>query len=121
MNNIVKYGKNTFIWIWRCFLMIIKSDKKIVCVKDIPSNIIDEAIFILKENVIDNSTQENEERCNEILLNEAEEIVEEYMNKIKGEGNEEEIVYVETTNWIKEVLYITGLLIILAICIYSVI
>ncbi|MBQ9314057.1 MAG: hypothetical protein IJ220_03510 [Clostridia bacterium] len=102
--------------------MIMHSDKKVICVKDIPSNIIEEAIFILKENISQNQDEENDERSKEIILNEAEEIVEEYINKMQYEDEDELVEDGQENNGLKkEILYIAGLLIILAICISSVI
>ena len=123
MNNILILVNNTFICcIWRCFFMIMHSDKKIICVKDIPSNIIDEAIFILKENVMENQKEKNEERNKEIILNEAEEIVEDYISKIQEDEEKEiEAKIINYAALIKEVIYVCGLLIILAICIATVI
>lgn len=102
--------------------MIMHSDKRVVCVKDIPSNIIDEAIFILKENIVENQEEESEEKNREIILSEAEEIVNEYISKMQYETEEE--IEEETNNHsslIKEIIYIAGLLIILGICLISVI
>jgi len=100
--------------------MIINSDKKIICVKDIPSNLIDEAIFILKPNMIEKK-EENEEKSQEVLLLEAEDIVEEYLGKMNIENDEE---YCEDDNQkkslIKEVVYVISILAILAICIFIV-
>lgn len=102
--------------------MILHSDKKVICVRDIPSNIIDEAIFILKENVIENEEEETDERTKEIILKEAEDIVEEYVNKIEYEEDDDAEEYqAEGTNIMKEIIYVAGLLIILAICIIKVI
>ena len=100
--------------------MILHSDKKVICVKDIPSNIIEEAIFILKENVIENAEAEFEERNKEIILNEAEDIVEEYIQKLNCDEEEYEIEE-EPTNWKKEFIYIAFLLVTVAICISTVI
>lgn len=102
--------------------MIMNVGKKIICIKDIPSNIIDEAIFILKSNVVDCKKGEIEEKSKAIILNEAEEIVDEYINKIHEEKN---AIIEENNDKIKrlkkEMIYIIGLLIILGICIYAVI
>jgi predicted nucleic acid-binding Zn ribbon protein len=59
--------------------MITKSNKNIVCIKDIPSNLIEEAILILKPNVSkDEKTNDVKPKSREIILKEAEEIIKEY-------------------------------------------
>lgn len=98
--------------------MILHSDKKVVCVRDIPSNIFEEAIFILKENVLENE-EENEERTKEIILREAEDIVEEYNYQLQCD--EEVFEEEEPTKSLKgEIIYVVSLLIVLGICIASV-
>lgn len=102
--------------------MIMNSDKKVICVKDIPSNIIEEAIFILKENIIEETDEENEERNKDIILTEAEDIVNEYINKMEFEKDDyNEEFEISNINIKKEIIYIVGLLIILGICISTVI
>lgn len=102
--------------------MIMNSDKKVICVKDIPSNIIEEAIFILKENIIEDLDEENNERNKEIILTEAEDIVNEYINKMEYEKDEyKEVEEINNINIGKEIFYIIGLLVILGICISTVI
>lgn len=101
--------------------MIMNSDKKIVCVRDIPSNIIEEAIFILKENVVDNQDESIEEKSREIILTEAEDIVDEYINKIQYDNEEYTKEINNKIDIKKEIFYISGLLIILGICISTVI
>lgn len=100
--------------------MIMNLGKKIICVKDIPSNIIEEAIFILKSNVIENKNSKLEMKTKEIILDEAEEIVDEYLEKIqqkKVELNNEE----RNRQIKKELIYIIGLFIIACVCISIVI
>ncbi|MBQ6860317.1 MAG: hypothetical protein IJO08_01565 [Clostridia bacterium] len=55
--------------------MITNTNKNIICVKDIPSNIIEEAIFILKPNV----DEESVDMRKEIAREEAEEFLGEYV------------------------------------------
>lgn len=61
--------------------MITNINKKVICIKDIPSNIIEEAIFILKTD--SNSCNEKiEKRRKEIIENEAENFLRDYMDDI---------------------------------------
>lgn len=102
--------------------MIMHLGKKIICVKDIPSNIIEEAIFILKSNVVENKNTKLEMRTKEIILDEAEEIVDEYLEKIKEEKNIQKQSKTEKVKEMKkEIIYLTGLFIIACICISIVI
>lgn len=102
--------------------MIMHSDKKVVCIREIPSNIIEEAIFILKPNVAEDQNEIGEERTKDIILSEAEDIVDEYINKMQFDVEED---YIDSETEIfdlkKEIVYIIGLLIILGICISIVI
>lgn len=101
--------------------MLMHLGKKIICVKDIPSNIIEEAIFILKSNVVENKNTKMEMRTKEIILNEAEEIVDEYLEKIQCEKDCKSKVKQPQIGKIKELIYIVGLFIIAGICISIVI
>jgi hypothetical protein len=102
--------------------MIMNLGKKIVCVKDIPSNIIEEAIFILKSNVVDNKNSKLEIRTKEIILSEAEEIVDEYIDKIQQKKNERnQNISQRNKQMKKEIIYIVGLFIIACVCISLVI
>ena len=74
--------------------MILNSDKKVICIREIPSNVIEEAIFILKENVIENECESEEDN-------------EEYQ--------------IKSISLKKEIIYIIGILTLLAICIFKVI
>lgn len=98
--------------------MIMNLGKKIICVKDIPSNIIEEAIFILKSNIVDNKNQRYEMRTKEIILDEAEEIVDEYLEKIQEERKSENSKAERIKQIKKELIYIFGLFIIACVCIY---
>ena len=102
--------------------MIMNLGKKIICVKDIPSNIIEEAIFILKSNVVENKNTKLEMRTKEIILDEAEGIVDEYLEKIQDEKNKQKKLTDEKIKQIKkEVIYLTGLFIIACVCLSIVI
>ena len=100
--------------------MIMNLGKKIICVKDIPSNIIEEAIFILKSNVVDNKNSKLEIKTKEIILDEAEEIVDEYLDKIHQKKVEEKNIE-KNKQLKKEIMYIIGLFIIAFVCISVVI
>ncbi len=55
--------------------MTSNTNKNVICVKDIPSNIIEEAIFILKEDVDEDTVDIRKE----IARDEAEEFLSEYV------------------------------------------
>ena len=102
--------------------MILNSNKKVICIREIPSNVIEEAIFILKENVMETEEDETYGRTKDIILKEAEEIVEEYISKVEYEGEEDDEGYqIKNKSLKKEIIYIIGILTILAICILKVI
>ena len=101
--------------------MIMNLGKKIICVKDIPSNIIEEAIFILKSNIVDNKNTKFELRTKEIILDEAEEIVDEYLEKIQDERKLNNYKSERIKQIKKELIYILGLFIIACVCISVVI
>lgn len=61
--------------------MITNTNKKVICIKDIPSNIIEEAIFILKTD-IDASNEKLKKKRKEIIENEAESLLNDYMNDV---------------------------------------
>lgn len=57
------------------------TNKKVICVKDIPSNLIEEAIFILKtddENEKDTKVKESRKK---IILSETEDFMKKYTNE----------------------------------------
>ena len=66
------------------------TNKKVVCVKDIPSNLIEEAIFILKSDVIEDKRGIRKE----IILKETEDLVREYSD----EFDNMEVEYQEEKN-----------------------
>lgn len=67
--------------------MITNINKKVICVKDIPSNLIEEAIFILKTDTSTNKT--NNEKRKEIAQKEAEDFLSEYLSKFRKDNIEE--------------------------------
>lgn len=56
------------------------TNKKVICVKDIPSNLIEEAIFILKSDVVEDKKGTRKE----IILKETEELVREYSDEFSN-------------------------------------
>ena len=54
------------------------TNRKVVYVKDIPSNLIEEAIFILKSDIEESDNKKINITRNEIILRETEELVKEY-------------------------------------------
>jgi hypothetical protein len=72
--------------------MITRVSKKVICIKDIPSNLIEEAIFILKTNDKQdegsNKTVQRK-RGSDLIVREAEEIVNEYVGKFQKEYDSE--------------------------------
>lgn len=61
--------------------MITNINKKVICVKEIPSNIIEEAIFILKTDVT-SSNEKVEKKRKEIIESEAQNFLKDYMDNI---------------------------------------
>lgn len=60
--------------------MITNTNKNVICIKNIPSNLIEEAIFILKSNdVIENEKTRNKRK--KIAENEAEIFLNDYINE----------------------------------------
>lgn len=102
--------------------MIMNLGKRIICIKEIPSNLIDEAIFILKPNATEKKNSALEEKTKQVIMNEAQDITNEYVNTLQYEKNkEEQNVNCKKRELQKEVLYVLGLFIILGVCILSVI
>lgn len=82
--------------------MITNVSKNVICVKDIPSNIIEEAIFILKS---DRETRKNDKlkiNRKEIATREAEDFLKDYMDKMERE----EIYEKEKNSLAKKILKI---------------
>ena len=57
------------------------TNKKVICVKDIPSNLIEEAIFILKTDGIEENNSKLKFARKDIILKETEELVKEYSDE----------------------------------------
>ena len=66
----------------RRFFMITRLSKNVVCIKDIPSNLIEEAFFILKTN---GKVESKEPKRKEIIMNEIDELIQEYSVKFQAE------------------------------------
>lgn len=74
--------------------MITNVTKKMICVKDIPSNIIEEAIIILKKDVSIAKTQKLNAKRKEIITLETEEFMNEYIKKVEAEEmNSQKIIF----------------------------
>lgn len=102
--------------------MIMRMGKKIICIKDIPSNLIEEAIFILKSDDLKNKNPKLEIKTKEIILDEAEVIVEEYVKKIQDENKKEKEIRISKVEQVKkEAIYLIGVFIIAGIFISIVI
>ncbi len=66
------------------------TNKKVVCVKDIPSNLIEEAIFILKSDDGDSKNPKTKMTRKELIEKETEDLVMEYSSEFfKNEKKEE--------------------------------
>lgn len=64
------------------------TNKKVICVKDIPSNLIEEAIFILKsDDEIEN--KKTKESRKQIILRETEDFVKKYTDEFSRLKNDE--------------------------------
>lgn len=73
--------------------------KKVIVIKDIPSNIIEEAVFTLKDNIkFEENVQTNYIKY-ENVLSEAESLIEEYVNKYEG-------IEIRKENFIEKILNI---------------
>lgn len=102
--------------------MIMHMGKKIICIKDIPSNLIEEAIFILKSDELKKRNSKLEIKTKEIILDEAEVIVDEYVKKIQDEKNKElETKINKKAQLKKDAIYLIGLFLIVGVFIYMVI
>ena len=89
--------------------MIMNVGKKIICMKDIPSNLIEEAIFILKPNVTQKENDKFENKTKEIILDEAEYIVEQYAMKLNETKHEDDFEKISKTK--RLAIYMIALLI----------
>lgn len=97
--------------------MLVNMGKKVICIKDIPSNLIEEAIFILKTNDKEPKA-EFEHKTKEIILEEAENIISDYAFQAQISNNEEEDTNLKKIRQIKfEACYIIALVVIVCVCI----
>lgn len=97
--------------------MLVHTGKKVICIKDIHSNLIEEAIFILKTNDKEPKV-EFEHKTKEIILEEAEGIISDYVVQTQIADDNEEDVNLKKLRQIKfETCYIVALLIIVCVCI----
>ena len=97
------------------------TNKKVICVKDIPSNLIEEAIFILKSDAVKSDNTKTNLIRKEIILKETEDLVKEYsdeFNRIEIEENEDSKYSI---NNLKIKLVLVGVLIASVCCLISMI
>ena len=77
--------------------MLTRLSKNVVCVKDIPSNLIEEAFFILKDtNEMGDSKGDNKRE--KIAMIEINDMVDEYTRKIKSENEKQKISRIKLKN-----------------------
>lgn len=96
--------------------MLVNMGKKVICIKDIHSNLIEEAIFILKTNDKEPKA-EFEHKTKEIILEEAENIISDYAFQVQISNSEEESNFKKLRQIKFEACYITALIVIVCICI----
>lgn len=97
--------------------MLVHAGKKVICIKDIPSNLIEEAVFILKTNDKEPKA-EFEHKTKEIILEEAKNIISDYVIQMQIVNNNEEDANLKKLKQIKfEACYIIALFIIVCVCI----
>ena len=96
------------------------TNKKVVCVKDIPSNLIEEAIFILKSDVVDDKNSKTKGARREIILKETEDLVREYSDEFDRMEIEEENEKV-ITNEFKMKIVLSAVLVVLVCYLISII
>ena len=97
------------------------TNKKVICVKDIPSNLIEEAIFILKSDAVKSDNTKTNLIRKEIILKETEDFVKEYsdeFDRIEIEENEDSKYSI---NNLKIKLVLVGVLIASVCCLISMI
>lgn len=73
--------------------MITRINKNVICIKDIPSNLIEEAIFILKDKDDNHNNLIVKHKTKDIIIDEAQEIIKDCSNKLErdDENNKREI------------------------------
>lgn len=65
--------------------MITRINKNVICIKDIPSNLIEEAIFILKTSNGKEKSFSIKSRNKDIIMSEVNEIIKDCSNKLEVE------------------------------------
>lgn len=65
--------------------MITRINKNVICIKDIPSNLIEEAIFILKSNDSKEKGFSIKAKNKDIVMSEVNEIIKDCSNKLEVE------------------------------------
>ena len=58
--------------------MITNINRKVICVKELPSNLIEEAIFILKTDIDEHKNLKTKREKNELILKETEDFIHMY-------------------------------------------
>lgn len=66
--------------------MITRINKNVICIKDIPSNLIEEAIFILKTNNGKEKSFSIKSKNKDIIMSEVNEIIKDCSNKLEVEN-----------------------------------
>ena len=86
------------------------TNKKLICVKDIPSNLIEEAIFILKsdDEIANKKTKESRKQ---IILRETEDFVKKYTDEFSRLKNDEKDV-IEYKKDLKSKIILCGVLVV---------
>lgn len=79
--------------------MITRLNKNVICIKDIPSNLIEEAIFILKTN----ESEPLKRKSKDIIINEADNIIKECSLKLQEEINQTRINELKAKNKLKKI------------------
>lgn len=104
--------------------MISNLNKNVICIKNIPSNLIEEAFFVLKINKNElNEVKEQKRKL--IIMNEINEIIKEYSGKFQIEKDKQRKKESEKRSHLKKVklniLLLVGLLALVCIIIVSII
>ena len=86
-------------------------NKKVICVKDIPSNLIEEAIFILKTDSENITNEKINLMRKEIILKETEELVQEYEDEFEKIEIEDEEIEIKYNKDLKIKIVLVGILI----------
>lgn len=80
--------------------MITRLNKNVICIKDIPSNLIEEAIFILKTN---DEKEPLKTKNKDIILNEADSIIKECSTKLQEEISSQRLNELKAKNKLKKI------------------